>query len=85
MKITSVKVVVKENERMRGLATVTIDDCLIIHDIRIIEGNNGLFVAMPSRKKTTGDYKDIVHPTNPECRQMFNEAILGEYEKQLKA
>lgn len=81
MTITSVKVrkVVKENSRMRGIATVLIDNCFAIHDIRIIQGDNGLFIAMPSRKTKNNEYRDIAHPTNKETRAMFEEAILSAY------
>ena len=81
MKITSVNVrkVEKEGSRMKGSASVLIDDCFAIHDIRIIEGDNGLFIAMPSRKTSTGGYRDIAHPINPETRALFEEAILEAY------
>ncbi len=81
MKITSVNVrkIEKEGSRMKGIASVLIDDSFAVHDIRIIEGDNGLFIAMPSRKTTTGGYRDIAHPINPEVRSMFEEAILDAY------
>lgn len=81
MKITSVTVYKesKEGSRMRGKASVLIDDCLAIHDIRIIEGNEGLFIAMPSRQKANGEYKDITHPINSETRKIFLDAILEAY------
>ena len=81
MKITSVSVrkIEKEGSRMKGIASVLIDDCFAIHDIRIIEGEDGLFIAMPSRKTPTGDYRDIAHPINPETRALFEEAILEAY------
>ena len=83
MKITSVTVrkFEKEGNRMKGIATVVIDDAFAIHDIRIIEGDNGLFIAMPSRKTATGEYKDIAHPINTDVRTMFQSAILEEYNK----
>ena len=83
MKITSVTVrkIEKENSRMKGIASVLIDDCFAVHDIRIIEGDNGLFIAMPSRKVATGGYRDIAHPINAETRQMFEKAILKAYEE----
>ena len=83
MKITSVNVrkIEKENSRMRGIASVLLDDAFAVHDIRIIEGDNGLFIAMPSRKTATGDYRDIAHPVNQETRAMLEEAIKAEYEK----
>lgn len=83
MKITSVNVrkINKEGSRMKGIASVLLDDSFAVHDIRIIEGDNGLFIAMPSRKTATGGYRDVAHPINPEVRAMFEEAILDAYEK----
>ncbi len=83
MKITSVTVrkFEKDGNRMKGIATVVIDDAFAIHDIRIIEGDNGLFIAMPSRKTATGEYKDIAHPINTDVRNMFQNEILEEYNK----
>ena len=82
MKITSVNVrkIEKEGSRMKGIASVLLDDSFAVHDIRIIEGDNGLFIAMPSRKTATGGYRDIAHPINPEGRQKIQDAILAEYE-----
>ena len=83
MKITSVTVkkIDKENSRMKGIASVLLDDAFVVYDIRIIEGDNGLFIALPSRQTSTGGYKDIAHPINTETRQMFEKAILEAYEK----
>lgn len=84
MEITSVTVrkFEREGNRMKGIATVVIDNSFAIHDIRIIEGDNGLFIAMPSRKTATGEYKDIAHPINTDVRNMFQSAILEEYNKE---
>jgi stage V sporulation protein G len=84
MEITSVNVrrIEKENSRMKGIASVLIDNSFAVHDIRIIDGDNGLFIAMPSRKTATGGYRDIAHPINPEVREIFETTILSEYEKQ---
>lgn len=86
MKITSVNVrVSKDNikdSKMRGVASVIVDDCFAIHDIRIIEGEKGLFVAMPSRKTASGKYRDVAHPITPECRKIFDDAILAAYEQE---
>ena len=78
MKVTSVKVkkIEKENSRMKGIAEILLDDMIAIHDIRIISGDNGLFVAMPSRKTPTGDYRDIVHPISQEARDIIEKAIV---------
>ena len=83
MEITSVNVrrIEKEGSRMKGIASVLLDNSFAVHDIRIIEGDNGLFIAMPSRKTSTGGYRDIAHPINPEVRSMFEDAILEAYEK----
>ena len=80
MKITSVDVkrFEKEGSRMKGRATVQLDDCFVVRDIRIIDGDNGLFIAMPS-KKVPGGHKDIAHPINRETRKMFEDKILEEY------
>lgn len=83
MNLTSVNVrkFEKESSRMKGIASVLIDDCFAVRDIRIIEGDNGVFIAMPSRKTATGGYRDIAHPINAETRKMFEEAILEEYNR----
>lgn len=83
MEITSVNVrkIEKEGSRMKGIASILLDDSFAVHDIRIIEGDNGLFIAMPSRKTATGGYRDIAHPINPEVRAMFEKAILTAYDE----
>lgn len=84
MKITSVNVHLVDNEggRMKAVASVTLDDCFIIRGLRIIEGENKTFVAMPSRKDKNGESHDIVHPLNQETRDMFNKVILDAYQKE---
>ena len=81
MKITSVNVrkIEKEGSRMKGIASVLLDDSFAVHDIRIIEGDNGLFIAMPSRKTATGGYRDIAHPINSETRDRIQKIILEKY------
>jgi len=81
MKITSVKVrkIEKEDSRMKGIASVVLDDCFAIKDIRIIQGEDKLFIAMPSRKYPDGEYRDVAHPINGETRKMFEDAIIEEY------
>lgn len=83
MQITSVNVKKydKEESKMKGIASVLIDDCFVIRDIRIIEGTDGLFIAMPSRRKNDGEYQDVAHPINAETRKMFEDAIFEEYDK----
>ena len=86
MKITDVRVrlVEKDGSKLKAVASLTIDDCFAVHDIKIIEGNQGLFIAMPSRKTPDGSFKDIVHPLNTETREEIRDLILAEYEKALK-
>ena len=86
MEITNVRVrvVEKENSKMRGFASVTIDDQFVVHDIRILEGDNGLFLAMPSKQIAPGEYRDIAHPINADARKLFTDAILTEYENEVK-
>ena len=85
MKITSVnvKIIESENGKMKAIASVVVDDCFAIHDIRIIEGEKGLFIAMPSRKTSSGEYRDVAHPITPECRKMFEDTVLEEYRKMI--
>ena len=81
MKITSVTVhkIEKENSRMKGIAVVTLDDCFVVKGIRVIDGDNGLFIAMPSKTTATGEHTDIAHPINKETRKMFEDAIIEAY------
>lgn len=81
MEITSVRVhkTEREGSRMKGYATVTLDDCFVVRNIRIIEGDEKLFIAMPSRKVADDRYEDIAHPINSETRKMFEDKILEEY------
>ena len=85
MKITNVTIrkAEREDSRMRAVASVLLDDEFAVHDIRIIEGTKGLFIAMPSRKTSTGGFRDIAHPINQEVRTMFEKEILDAYEKSL--
>lgn len=85
MKITSVSIhrTERENSSMLAIANVVIDDSFIIRDIRIIKGEENLFVAMPSKKLADGSFKDIAHPLNSETRTQFTEAVIAEYNKVL--
>lgn len=84
MEITEVKIYqVKESGRLKAYATFVIDNNFIVRDVKIIEGDKGLFVSMPSRRKQDGSFRDIVHPLNSETRTMIEERIIGEYNKQV--
>ena len=84
MQITDVRVrKVNDEGKMKAIASVTFDDEFVVHDIKIIEGQNGLFIAMPSRKMGEGDFRDIAHPLLSETRNKIKNAIFAEYEKLL--
>lgn len=73
----------KEGSKLKAVASITIDDCFVVHDIKIIEGTDSVFIAMPSRKTSEGEYKDIVHPLNTETREALKQLILSAYETEL--
>jgi len=82
MNVTDVRIrKLREEGKMKAVVSVTFDDAFVVHDIKIIEGQNGLFVAMPSRKVGEADYRDIAHPINSETRTMLQQVIFDEYEK----
>ncbi|MBT3168696.1 MAG: septation regulator SpoVG [Candidatus Cloacimonetes bacterium] len=83
MEITDVKVFLKESNQLKAFANMVIDDAFIIRNIKIIDGENGLFVAMPSRRLNNGEYRDIAHPINTEARNMIEKIILEKYEETL--
>jgi stage V sporulation protein G len=70
---------------MKAVVSITIDDEFVVHDIKVIEGEKGLFIAMPSRKATDGEYRDIAHPINSKTRSEIQEIILQKYEETLAA
>ncbi len=82
MEITEVKVFsAKDGGRLKAYATVVFDNCFIIRDLKVIEGNKGLFVSMPSRKRKDGTFRDIVHPLNSETRQLIEDRVIEAYNK----
>ena len=84
LNITDVRIRKMSDEgKMKAIVSVTFDDSFVVHDIKIIEGQNGLFIAMPSRKVAEGDYRDIAHPINSTTRASLQEIILSLYEKAL--
>lgn len=84
MQITDVRVrkITKEG-KMKAIVSITIDDAFVVHDIKVIEGEKGLFIAMPSKKATDGEYRDIAHPINSGTRDTIQHIILEAYEKAL--
>lgn len=83
MEVTEVRVFPVNEEKLKAYVTITFDDCFVIRDLRIINGNNGLFVAMPSKKRRNGTFKDIAHPLNNDTRRLIETKVLNEYEVEL--
>ena len=83
MKISDIRIrlVKKDDGKLKAVASITIDECFVVHDIKVIEGSEGSFISMPSRKTPDGEYKDIVHPINTETREMIRDAVLEAYKK----
>ncbi len=82
MQITDVRVRKVEKEgKMKAVVSITIDDEFVVHDIKVIDGEKGLFIAMPSRKASDGEYRDIAHPINSDTRQKIQQLILDAYKK----
>ncbi len=84
MNITDVIVrLISKEGKMKAVASITIDNVFVVHDIKIIDGANGLFIAMPSRKAQDGEYRDIVHPINQETRSFLQNLILSKYQEEV--
>lgn len=86
MTITDVRVrKVSKEGKMKAVVSITVDDEFVIHDIKVIEGEKGMFIAMPSRKATDGEYRDIAHPINSTTREKIQNIILEKYEEAVQA
>ncbi len=84
MNITDVRIrKVNQEGKMKAIVSITLDNEFVVHDIKVIEGENGLFIAMPSRKTSNGEYRDIAHPINSSARETLQKAILAKYEQAL--
>ena len=83
MDITEVRIrLMKRDEgKLKGVASVTIDNCFVVHDVKVIEGTDDYFIAMPSKKTPEGEYKDIVHPLNSDTRNRLKDAVLAAFRK----
>ncbi|MCX7775288.1 MAG: septation regulator SpoVG [Rectinemataceae bacterium] len=81
MEVTDIRIrKVSAEGKLKAYVTVTFDDCFVVHNVKVIEGKSGMFIAMPSRRTKTGEYKDIAHPICPEFRAKLQEKILAAYE-----
>ncbi|RIN26193.1 septation regulator SpoVG [Staphylococcus succinus] len=82
MKVTDVRLrKIQTDGRMKALVSITLDGSFVVHDLRVIEGNTGLFVAMPSKRTPDGEFRDIAHPINSEMRQEIQDAVMKVYEE----
>ena len=82
MNITDVRIrKISKEGKMKAVVSVTIDDEFVVHDIKVIEGDKGLFIAMPSRRSSDGEYRDVAHPINTSTRERLQAVILEAYEK----
>lgn len=79
MEVTEVKVFPVEEDKLKAYVTITLDDCFVVRDLKVIRGTSGLFVSMPSKKRRDGTYKDVAHPLNSETRKMIEERIIAAY------
>jgi stage V sporulation protein G len=85
MTITEVRVYPVDQERLKAYVSIVLDHCFVVSDIKVILGPSGLFISMPSKRKKTGEFKDIAHPLNSETRQWMTDQIFGEYHRALQA
>ena len=84
MEITDVKVFPVDEDKLKAYVTITLDHCFVIRDLKVIHGSNGLFIAMPAKRRKDGTYKDIAHPLNADTRDKMERVILNEYDKARK-
>ena len=85
MKITDIRILLRDDEKLRAFVSVTFDDAFAVRGMKIIEGAKGLFVAMPSRKRPDGSHEDIAHPVNREFRQRIQTALLEKYRQETES
>ena len=83
MEVTDVRVFPVEEEKLKAFVSIIFDDCFVVSDIKIINGNNGLFISMPSKKRKNGTFRDIAHPLNNETRKMIEDKVLARYREVL--
>ena len=83
LRITEVRVSLRDDAKLKAFASITIEDCFVIRGLKVIEGNNNrMFVAMPSRKRPDGKHQDLAHPIKKEMRQMIEDVVIGEYQRE---
>ena len=82
MEITEIRITLRHEEKLKAFANVTFDNALVVRGLKIISGNRGLFISMPSKKRRDGTYQDIAHPINTQTRRKVEKAVLEAYERQ---
>jgi len=83
LEITEIRITLREDEKLRGFASITLDDCFVVRGLKIIEGANGMFVAMPNRKRKDGSFQDIAHPINAQTREWMENKIVAAYKEEV--
>ncbi|MEW6614829.1 MAG: septation regulator SpoVG [Thermodesulfobacteriota bacterium] len=84
MEVTEVRVFPVNEEKLKAYVTITFDDCFVVRDLKVINGNDGLFVAMPSKKRKDGTFRDTAHPLNNRTREIIESKVLEEYKKEIE-
>jgi stage V sporulation protein G len=84
MEITEVRIFPVQEEKLKAYVTITLDGCFVVRDLKVIQGNTGLFVAMPAKRRRDGTFKDIAHPLNQETRDRMERTILAAYEREIR-
>jgi len=84
MEITEIRISLRDDNKLKAFASITLDNCFVVRGLKIIEGGKGIFVAMPSRRKPDGTYQDIAHPINNDTRDRMEAEIIAEYKKQVQ-
>jgi stage V sporulation protein G len=85
MDVTQVRVFPVEEDKLKAFVSIIIDDCFVVSDIKIIQGNNGLFISMPSKKRKNGTFRDIAHPLNSETRRLIEQRVIEKYREVLES
>ena len=85
MEITDISISLRDEDKLKAFVNVTFDGCFVVRGMKVIEGNNGLFVSMPSRKANDGTYRDVAHPINADFRELIENKILAKYEELIQS
>ncbi len=84
MEITEIRITLRDDDKLRGFASITLDNCFVVRGLKIIEGANGMFVAMPNRRRKDGTFQDIAHPINKSTREWMENQIIAAYKQELQ-